>query len=184
MHDHLVHFYEPNTSELVTNVARRLSGALAEGDVGLVIAPAERLNGVERALESLGVDCRDAIKRGRLDLFDGHQVLQRIMYGGRPDPEAFDRVLGQKVRELLGRRHAHNLRAYGELVGILWSGGNEAGAVELERLWNQLLEDLPVSLYCGYPMTGFDEPVWSDTMEAVLALHTHAIPESITARSA
>lgn len=184
MHDHLAHFYEPGASNLVTSVARHIAGALGGGHVALVVAQAERLNGIHDALEALDVDTRDAVKRGRLDYLDGLDVLHALMFAGRPDPEAFDRVIGQKVREMLGRRHAPSLYAYGELVGMLWNAGNEVGAIEVERLWNQLLEDLPASLHCGYPMSGFDQAVWSDTMEAVLSLHTGAIPERITAHSA
>lgn len=184
MHFHVVHFYEPGAANLVEEASRFLANALNEGEVALVAAQCERLNGIQREIEALGVDCRDAAKRGRVEFLDGHDVLAKIMFAGRPDPEAFDRVIGEKVRELLARRGTHKLHIYGELVGILWRDGNDAGAVELERLWNRLLDDLPAGLYCGYPMDGFDQPVWSEHMEAVLSLHTHAIPESLTARSA
>jgi hypothetical protein len=184
MLDHVVLFYEPGPSNFVANIADFIAGALRGGDVAIAIAQAERLNALQRALHACGVDCREAVKRGRLELLDGHKTLARFMYGGRPDPEAFERVIGDKVREMLSRRHAGRLHAYGEMVGILWKDGNDAGAVELERLWNGLLEGMPAALYCGYPIEGFDQPVWTDTMEAVLAAHTRAIPEQLITRSA
>jgi MEDS: MEthanogen/methylotroph, DcmR Sensory domain len=183
MRDHLVHFYEPG-SEFNSNIASFIADALYEGEVALVIAPVERLNGVHNALEERGIDCREAIKRGRVEFLEASEMLDKFMYAGRPDPAAFERTVGEKVREMLSRRQATTLRAYGEMVGVLWVDGNDTGAVELENLWNELLADLPVSLYCGYPMESFDAPVWTDTMEDVLAAHTHAIPENITARSA
>lgn len=181
MIDHVVHFYEAGAERLVAAVSRFLSGVLYEGDVALVAASAERMNALHAALESRGIDCRDAIKRGRLEFLDGHDVLDNLMYAGRPDSEIFDRLIGERVRDMLGRREAARLHVYGELVGILWEQGNEAGAVELERLWNQLIENLPVALYCGYPMHGFDQPVWNDAMESVLATHVRSIPERLTA---
>jgi hypothetical protein len=184
MRDHLVHFYEPGPSNFVQDVTQFIAGALYEGDVSLVVAEAERLNAIYDALEEGGIDCRESVKRGRLELLDAHQLLDRFMYAGRPDPESFDRSVGDKVREMLGRRETHAIHIYGEMVGVLWNDGNELAAIELERLWNQLLADLPASLYCGYPIEGFDEPVWSDTMEAVLASHTRAVPEHLTARTA
>jgi len=30
---------------------------------------------------------------------------------------------------------------FGEMVAILWSEGNKVGALELERLWNDVLKD-------------------------------------------
>lgn len=184
MLDHVVHFYESGPSKFVSDIARFIADALYDGDVALVIAQTEHLNGISGALEDLGIDCCQAIKRGRLELFDANETLDKFMYAGRPDPAAFDRTVGEKVRELLARRNARTLHTYDEMVGVLWNDGNDLGAVELERLWNHLLADLPVSLYCGYPVQGFDEPVWSDTMEAVLAAHTRVIPEELTARTA
>ncbi len=184
MRDHVVHFYEPGGSTFVSNIAHFLADALCEGDVALVVAPVERLNAIHDALEARGLDCREAVKRGRLELLEAHETLDKFMYAGRPDAAAFDRAVGDRVRELLARRQVRSLHAYGEMVGVLWSDGNDMGAVELEALWNHLLADLPVSLYCGYPLEGFDEAVWSDTMESVLAAHTRAIPERLTARTA
>jgi hypothetical protein len=184
MRDHVVHFYEPGAPEFESSIAAFIADALYEGDVALVIAPVERLNAVHNTLEARGIDCREAVKRGRMEFLEAHETLDKFMYAGRPEPAAFDRTVGEKVREMLSRRYAGALHAYGEMVGVLWNDGNDVGAIELEHLWNQLLADMPVSLYCGYPMDGFDQPVWTDTMEGVLAAHTHAIPEHITAHSA
>jgi MEDS: MEthanogen/methylotroph, DcmR Sensory domain len=184
MHLHVAHFYEPGASSLVMQASQFLADALSEGDVALVAAQCERLNAIQHELEAHGFDCRDAAKWGRIEFLDGQEVLAKIMFGGRPDPDAFERVIGEKVREMLARRAVRKLHIYGELVGILWRDGNDAGAVELERLWNRLLDELPAGLYCGYPMDGFDQPVWSGPMEEVLSLHTRAVPESFTVRSA
>lgn len=181
MIDHVVHFYKAGAEDLVTSVSRFLSSALYEGDVALVAASADRINALHAALEKRGIDCLDAVKRGRLEFLDGHEVLNDLMYARRPDPQTFDRLIGERVRDMLVRRDATRLHVYGELVGILWADGDEAGAVELERLWNQLIEPLPVALYCGYSMHGFDQRVWDESMEAVLSAHMRSIPERLTA---
>ena len=178
---HSVEFYDPDATALVENVARSICDSLKRGDVALVVAQAERLYAIQLRLEGLNVVCRDAVKRGRLEWLDGHDVLEQIMFAGRPDPEAFDRVVGETVRHLLGRRDARAIYGYGEMVGILWNQDNEAGAVELERLWNGLLAEIPAVLHCGYPIDRFKHTLWSDTMEAVLAAHTHSIPERLVA---
>lgn len=184
MLEHVVHFYDPSPSSLVEKAARPVREALRRGDVALVVAQSGRLNEIQHRLESEGIDCRDAIKRGRLEFLDGHEVLGKIMFAGSPEPEAFDRVVGDTLRQLLDRREARTVHVYGEMVGLLWADGNEAGAVELERLWNGLLADLPVSLYCAYPIDGFDRSVWDESMEAVLDAHTHVIPENLVTRGA
>ena len=184
MPDHVVHFYEPEGSGFAACIARFLAGALCDGDVALVVAPVERLNAVHDALEARGIDCREAVKRGRLELLEAHETLDCFMYAGRPDPVPFDRIVGDKVRELLSRRQARALHVYGEMVGILWSDGNDMGAVELELLWNKLIADLPVKLYCGYPLDGFDDAEPTGTAKSVLAAHTRIVPEYLAARTA
>jgi len=180
---HVAEFYESEPSALIENVARTACDALHGGDVALVVAPAERMNQIQSALEFQGLDTREAIKRGRLEFIDAHEALDRFMFAGRPDPDAFDRVVGEAVRGMLARREASKLYAYGEMVGVLWDDGNEAGAVELEALWNALLADLPVSLHCGYPAESFERAVWTGHMEAVLDAHDETIPENLVATS-
>lgn len=71
------------------------------------------------------------------------------MVDGRPDPDAFDAVLGELIRGLgaNGRRPV----AYGEMVALLWEAGDVVAALELEVLWNELLDREAFSLLCGYP---------------------------------
>lgn len=178
---HVAQFYDEEPRALIHNVAHTACSALQSGDVVLIVAPAERMNQVQSALESAGVDSREAIKHGRLEFIDAHDSLDRFMFAGRPDPDAFERVVGDAVRAMLQRRGAGKLYAYGEMVGVLWTDGNEAGAVELEALWNTLLADLPVSLHCGYPGEAFQRPVWTEHMEAVLDAHDETIPEHLVA---
>lgn len=178
---HVAQFYDTEPAALIENVSRTACSALHEGDVVLVVAPAERMNQIQASLERHGVDCRETIKRGRLEFIDAHDALDRFMFAGRPDPDAFDRVVGDIVRGMLARREAARLYAYGEMVGVLWNDGNEAGAVELEALWNALLANLPVSLHCGYPAESFERPVWTEHMEAVLDAHGETIPENLVA---
>jgi hypothetical protein len=184
MLEHVVHFYDRSPPELVEGAARPVREALRRGDVSLIVAQSERLNALQQQLETEGIDCRDAVKRGRLEFMDAHEVLGKIVFAGRPDPEAFDRVVGDTLRQLLSLREARTVHVYGEMVGVLWSEGNEEAAVELERLWNGLLADLPVSLYCAYPIAGFDRSVWDESMEAVLDAHTQVIPENLITRGA
>jgi len=42
------------------------------------------------------------------------------------------------------------VRAYGEMVALLWDAGDVLGAIELEKLWNELARDLNFSLWCAH----------------------------------
>lgn len=47
------------------------------------------------------------------------------------------------------------VRAFGEMVALLWAEGNHGGAIRLEELWNDLQNSHSFALFCAYPMNGF-----------------------------
>jgi len=44
---------------------------------------------------------------------------------------------------------------FGEMVAVLWDEGNRVGALALEHLWNDLLNNQAFHLHCAYPRTLF-----------------------------
>ncbi len=68
------------------------------------------------------------------------------MRDGLPDPLLFEQPVGNLVRAHLlstGRAGARGpapggLRAYGEMVAVLWGNGQVLAALALEELWNRL----------------------------------------------
>ena len=65
------------------------------------------------------------------------------------------------------------LRAYGEMVDLLWRDGHSQAAIELEVLWNKLALSLDFALLCGYSMGSFYKQV--DQLESIRVLHSHVI---------
>ncbi|MHB8671661.1 MAG: ATP-binding protein, partial [Acidimicrobiales bacterium] len=90
---------------------------------------------------------------------------------GRPDPELFDAVIGELIRTASdGTRRA--VRAYGEMVSLLWDAGQVNAAIELEELWNELRTALPFSLFCSYGVAPTDAPEDIEARRRVCHLHT------------
>jgi hypothetical protein len=79
----------------------------------------------------------------------------------------------RRVRPVAG---AEGLRAYGEMVGILWKARQFAAAIRLEQLWNKLLEQASFSLYCAYAIDVFGKEFEVSNLEGVLCTHTHLVP--------
>jgi len=63
------------------------------------------------------------------------------------------------------------VRAFGEMVAVLWERDQREAAIELEELWNELLGHHPFSLMCGYPL-GRDGRADPKAFERILGLHT------------
>ena len=72
-----------------------------------------------------------------------------------PDAELFDQFVTQ-VLERAGRG-GRRVRAFGEMVALLWAQGHNGATVRLEHLWHELCRRESFSLLCAYPRAGFTE---------------------------
>jgi anti-sigma regulatory factor (Ser/Thr protein kinase) len=82
----------------------------------------------------------------RFVALDAGATLARFRAGGRIDRSEFRRVIGGVIRSAGGG----SVRAYGEMVALLWESGDILAAIELEELWNELGRELEFWLLCGY----------------------------------
>ena len=168
---HVVQFYAAD-DELVAAVGAYLRGALSVGESAIVIASPEHREAFAAHLLAAGVDVELAGAQGRLVLLDAADTLARFMVDGRPDPRAFEAVVGELVRASGARG---SVRAYGEMVALLWDAGLVNAAIELEGLWNALGDQTPFALFCAYPDRLLSEAGTDDDFLAVCHLHSEVI---------
>jgi PAS domain S-box-containing protein len=118
------------------------------GETGIVIATPEHSELIRGGLVKHGVEPDELVATGRLVMRDAEATLATLMNGGRLDR---DRV-ADEVTRLLRAGEAQNTptRTYGEMVMLLWGGGNAAAAIELEQLWNQMIVGQRCAVMCGY----------------------------------
>lgn len=167
--EHAVHFYRAD-AELTDLGANYLDGALGSGGVAIAIATGAHLRGIRHKLVALGVDIQRALEDGRLILLDAETTLGKLISGGQVDRAAFGRVVGSVIRSA-GRRGSA-VRAYGEMVDLLWQAGDIAGAIELERLWNELMARTRFALLCAYQSEAVAAPGHDHALRAVCQLHS------------
>jgi len=177
--DHVVQFYAREL-DLVEAVGGYLSAAVRAGEVAIVIATPEHRAAFEAELAAGGLDAQAARGDGRYLELDAAQTLALFAGGGSVDAEAYFAVVGTLVRQAVatGRR----VRAYGEMVALLWDAGNVLAAIELETLWNELGRQVPFSLYCAYPKASVSHAGQSQALQDVCHLHSSVIG-SIDART-
>ena len=162
---HGVFLYE-HDHQLVSVLEEYLVDGWSAGCVGLVIATPEHRRALRAQLAEHGLV--DALGHGRLVELDAASTLAQFMHDGVPDPEDFHRTVGSLVRD-----HAADggLRGFGEMVDVLWAGGNAVGALELERLWSGLQEQVEFSLLCAYA-TAHVEPA---DRASITGAHDHQL---------
>jgi len=173
---HAVQFYE-NDSSLFATVAGFLSQGLVEGHPAILIATAEHTAAILDHLNGRMIDVAKARALGELTVLDAHQTLAMFMVDDKPDPVRFESSIGRVIGSLLQSRSERTLvRAYGEMVDVLWKDGREDAAIQLELLWNNLAGRYGFALLCGYAMGNFFKQ--TDRFEEVCSQHTHIIPGS------
>jgi len=124
--------------ELAESAAAYFAAGLERGDVCIVVARAENSAAILERLRAAGWD--EERVGGSLVTADAQETLSSFMADGRPDAERFEQAVGGLLDEAARRRPGANLRAFGEMVDILWEQGEHDAAVELERVWNELAE--------------------------------------------
>ncbi|HXS90509.1 MAG TPA: response regulator [Steroidobacteraceae bacterium] len=145
--EHLVQFYDDSHS-LIETLDGFIGGGLRANSAGIVIATREHIDALDQQLAASGVDVAAVRQSGQYVTLEAAELLQQILANGWPQPDLF-RI---KVGSLIDRAHARwgSVRAFGEMVGLLWEGGAPGAALRLESLWNELAEAQAFTLLCGY----------------------------------
>ena len=172
--EHFVQFYE-RKSGLVSAVAAYAAEALKNQEAVLIIAKPEHREGIQNALRRKGVNLKVARKRSQYLELDAEQLLSKFMVKSSPDSARFEETIGKTIQQL--NRKWSKVRAFGEMVAVLWAEGNRKGACELEALWNELAKRHTFSLFCAYPIAGFcGDSEGGPRLEDVCATHSLVIP--------
>jgi hypothetical protein len=167
--DHIVQFYERD-SELLAAVSPYLAAAVRAGEVAIVVATEDHRRGFEARLRAEGVDPVAARAGGTLLSLDAAETMALFMVDGRIDHDAFHEVIGGIVRG--AARSGRRVRAYGEMVALLWEDGDVLGAIELETLWHELGREVSFSLFCSYPAASVSGSEHARALHRVCDLHS------------
>ena len=172
---HSVQFYEQDDF-LLDQVNRLIGGALEAGDAAVVIATEPHRDGIAQRLRDRGLDVTALGEQGRYHALDAGQTLSDFMVDGWPDERRFADVVGGTIARAAASDHGAAVRAFGEMVLLLWAQGHREAAIRLEELWNDLARTHAFSLVCGYSMDVFGGEAAGTSFGRVCAEHSHVIP--------
>ena len=166
---HLVQFYE--AEEFLYDV---VGGFIAEGlmhaEPVIVIATEEHVRGFKAALEAKHLDASG------VTFIDAAEAIAQFMTGEMPDEQRFMTLIGGVLERATADAPRNRVRAYGEMVDLLWRDGNPEAAIRLEELWNDLGTLYPFTLLCAYPMGNFYKESDASLFEHVCRTHGRVYP--------
>jgi NAD(P)-dependent dehydrogenase (short-subunit alcohol dehydrogenase family) len=171
----VVHLYGSDDELLADHAGRYLGEGLRRGDGLLLIATPAHVASIARRLARDGCDVVAATRSGQLVVLDAAETLARFMVNGEPCQTRFEQVVGTAVDALTAHMGHGRVRAFGEMVGLLWCADQAPAAIALEGLWNGLLESRAISLFCAYPIDAFHADVGRDALGALVGTHTHVL---------
>jgi hypothetical protein len=162
--EHIVQLYQ-DVEFLCDTVADYVGTGLRRGEAAIIIATPEHR---ARFLEKL--EPAD----GQLKLLDAEETLERFMASGIPEWKSFHEIVGGAIAQLRPQYPA--VRAYSEMVDVLWQKGQCEAALRLEEYWNELGILQTFSLLCAYRLDNLDRKAYGGPLESVCKAHTHLIP--------
>jgi signal transduction histidine kinase/ActR/RegA family two-component response regulator len=176
--EHVVQFYESDNF-LLNSLSGFIATGLADGESCVVVATKSHRDGLEERLHLYGIDVVAVKSSGQYVSLDAADILSQFIVNGAPDPNRFGEVIGGVVTRAVMR--GQRVRVFGEMVALLWDEGNTQAALQLEGLWNDLSKSNPFTLYCAYPINGFDGHGLAEGLHQVCGIHARVIPaESYT----
>ncbi len=169
--EHIAQFYE-HDGVLLDTLAGFVGGGLKQGEGVIVLATSEHLRALEQRLQASGVNLQEAKSKDEYITVLAEEALGKFMVNEWPDDQLFFNF----VAELIARAQngGRRVRAFGELVALMWAKGHVAATVRLEFLWHQLCHQKSFSLFCAYPKAGFTEdPIKS--LDVIRATHSRIV---------
>ncbi len=177
--EHFVQFYESDAF-LLERLSDFVGMGLQSGGVCLVVATQAHRDGLEARLRARGLNLAAARTNKTYVALDADETLAQFMVNEQPDPERFNAVVGALIARAARKRRP--VRAFGEMVARLWAANNQAAAIRLEELWNDLAQrSASLALFCAYAMPnliGEENEAW---FNSICQQHARVIPtESYT----
>jgi MEDS: MEthanogen/methylotroph, DcmR Sensory domain len=170
--EHAVQVYD-DVSELARSVAAYVAAGFGAGDPALLISTPDHWEAFVRELDTRGWDPAALERERMLSRVDAEELLDAFMDNELPSPERFHEVIGGLVDGTSERFPGRTIRAFGEMVDLLWRRGQERAAIALEELWNELAETRSFALLCGYHLDVFQLAVQRDALPEVMRTHSH-----------
>ncbi len=170
--EHLVQIYYDN-SVFLDSLEGFVAGGISAGDGVVVIATPAHLLALGDRLMKRGINVRAALQAEQYFALDAEETLSKFMINGWPDPVLFRDLVASILQRAKGGSNRH-VRAFGEMVAVLWSQGNNNATVRLEHLWHRLCQEQSFSLFCAYPRSGFTVDA-HESIREICATHSRVV---------
>lgn len=135
----------------------------------VIIAIGRHLQALEARLGKKGYSLRELRAKHRYTPIRAEGIIKKLMVKNWPDEQRFRQTVTSildNVEQTGGR-----IRVFGETVAMMWAKGLSGATVRMDHLWNHLIHEEGLNLFCVFPKSGLtQDPHLS--LEAIRKSHT------------
>jgi hypothetical protein len=149
---HVLQVYE-NDKTLINSLSKFVTGGIKAGDCSIIIATESHHHDLRNSIKDQGINIEMLQEQNLFIPLNASAVLSTFMINNWPDDGLFEKTLSAIIDKV--PRNGHKIRAFGEMVSILWDEELHAATIYLEHLWNTFCLQHPMCLLCAYPQKAF-----------------------------
>lgn len=169
--DHVVQIYKTDDVFLKT-LEEFVTCGIYANDCVIVIGTVSHLIALEKKLRAKGINIDALADDDQLILLNAELTLSKFVKNGLPDEVLFTKVVTKLIAK--AKKKNRKVRAFGEMVAILWSQGHGEATIKLENMWNKFCETEAFCLFCAYPSRGFTQDA-VHSIASICKTHTKMI---------
>jgi hypothetical protein len=165
--NHLLQLYTDEKYFLEV-LAEYIADGINKGDNVVIIVTVSHLTSLHRILADRGVNLTSLSLNKRFFALDAQTTLDTFLIDNWPDEELFNKNISGVLYN--AGYPERSIRAFGEMVVLLWESGYHAATVQLEELWNKFCNKHPFTLFCAYPADSFKDSL-SSSLQHIKCAH-------------
>lgn len=142
----------------------------------IIVATKAHWENIAGRLSNKGFDVNELRRAGQLNLLDADETLPKFLVNNMPDGRTFKSIAHNTIEKARTNGRYANVRWWGEMVNVLYVGGNGRGSTRLEELFDEVAHEESIAIFCSFLMDKFDRKVYDGPLQNVCRTHAHLIP--------
>jgi hypothetical protein len=162
--EHLVQIYHED-GVFLDSLEGFVAGGIKAGDGVIVIATPAHLAALEHRLQSRRIGVETFAAADQYIALNAKEMLSKFMVddpvsgdkNSWPDADRFHALVNDVILRAGARSDGtpRRVRAFGEMVALLWADGKASATFRLEYLWHDFCRKSGLCLFCAYPRAYF-----------------------------
>ena len=156
-------------------VTRFIKEGLLNGEAIIIIAKPALRKALKLKIDELNFDGHPLQEQNQIRFFDAEFLLSYLTFDGVLEESAFKENIA--IPLINPQSSYKKVRAFGEMVDILWKKNQHDLAIQLEGLWESVTSKQELSFLCAYSLDKLEPIAYDHALEQICKYNSHLIPQ-------